>query len=98
MLAAFDFIFESRTIQSIPVEYRNRTIQAISSLMAPDAKLLAIADGKNEGERHAGPPWPLESNELRLFQNHGCEALEFSIFEGEPERSSLKFRALFKKC
>jgi len=96
MLGEYDFVFEALTIQSLPLEYRDRIIGAIASLMAPNAKLLAVADGKNEGDKYEGPPWPLEHNELRLFQNHGCEELEFSIFEGT--RSTLKFRAVFKKC
>ena len=95
MLGKYDFIFEALTIQSLPLEYRNQIIGAIASLMAPNAKVLAVADGKNEGERYEGPPWPLEHNELRLFQNYNCEELEFSIFEGT--RSTLKFRALYKK-
>jgi len=98
MLENYDFVFESRTIQSLPLEFRDKIIGSIASLMAPNAKILAVADGKNEGEKHNGPPWPLEHNELRLFQNHGCEELEFSIFEGEKQLSKLKFRAVFKKC
>ena len=96
MLGQYDFVFEALTIQSLPLEHRDKIIGAIASLMAPNAKILAVADGKNEGEKYEGPPWPLEHNELRLFQNHSCEELEFSIFEGT--RSTLKFRALFKKC
>ncbi len=98
MLEQYDFVFESRTIQSLHLEFRDKIIGAIASLMAPNAKLLAIANGKKEEEKHDGPPWPLEYNELRLFQNYGCEELEFSIFAEESELSSLKFRALFKKC
>lgn len=98
MIGAYDFIFESRTIQSLALEYRNKIIGAISSLMAPDAKALVVADGKQDHEKHDGPPWPLTVNELRLFMNHNCEELEFSIYEGEKDTSSLKLRALFKKC
>lgn len=97
MLGQYDFIFESRTIQSLSLEFRNKIIGAISSLMAPNSKALIIADGKNDDEKHEGPPWPLTSNELRLFGNHGCKELEFSIFDGERGRSSLKFRALYQK-
>ena len=97
MLGEYNFIFESRTIQSLPLEYRNKIIQAISSLMAPDAKALVIANGKQEGEKFDGPPWPLEYNELRLFENHGCKELEFSIFEAEDKISRLKFRALYQQ-
>jgi len=95
MLGQYDFIFESRTIQSLPLEYRDKIIGAIASLLSPHGKLLAIADGKNEGEKYKGPPWPLERNELRLFENYDLNELEFSIFANESKQSSLKFRALY---
>ncbi|MFC2074098.1 class I SAM-dependent methyltransferase [Campylobacterota bacterium] len=97
MLGQYDFVFESRTIQSLPLAYRNKIIGAIASLMAPKAKVLAIANGKNETERYEGPPWPLTSNELRLFGNYDLKELEFSIFAEESGLSSLKFRALYQK-
>jgi len=98
MLAQYDFIFESRTIQSLPLIHRDKIISCISSLMAPKAKALVIANGKQEGEKFEGPPWPLEYNELRLFENHACKELEFSIFESDNKTSKLKFRALYEKC
>lgn len=98
MLGSYDFIFESRTIQSLPLEYRNKIIGAISSLLSPRGKLLAIADGKNEGKRYPGPPWPLEKNELRLFENYELNTLEFSIFANDTGLSPLKFRALYQKA
>ena len=97
MLGQYDFVFESRTIQSLPLEFRNKIIQAISSLMAPRAKALVIANGKQEEEKFDGPPWPLAYNELRLFENHGCSELEFSIFESDNKVSKLQFRALYQK-
>jgi len=97
MLGQYDFIFESRTVQSLPLEYRDKIIGAISSLLAPKGKLLAIANGKNEGEKHMGPPWPLERNELRLFENYELTELEFSIFAEESGLSTLKFRALYQR-
>jgi len=97
MLGQYDFVFESRTIQSLALEHRNTIIGAITSLLSPRGKLLAIADGKNEGEQHDGPPWPLERNELRLFENHDLSELEFSIFANETQQSSLKFRALYQR-
>ena len=79
-------------------EQQDKVIEAISSLMAPDAKALVVADGKNEGENHDGPPWPLTVDELRLFTNKSCTELELNIFDGEGDTSSLKLRAIFKKC
>jgi 2-polyprenyl-3-methyl-5-hydroxy-6-metoxy-1,4-benzoquinol methylase len=97
MLGQYDFVFESLTIQSLPLEFRNKIIGAISSLLAPRAKVLIVAHGRNEGERHIGPPWPLEKNELRLFGNYDLNELEFSIFAEESNMCSLKFRALYQK-
>lgn len=97
MLGQYDFVFESRTIQSLPLEFRNKMIGAISSLLAPRAKVLIVANGKNAGEKHLGPPWPLERNELRLFGNYDLDELMFSIFEEETNLSSLKFRALYQR-
>lgn len=97
MLGQYDFVFESRTIQSLPLEFRNKIIGSISSLLSPRAKVLAIANGKNAGEKYQGPPWPLERNELRLFENYDLNELEFSIFADESGLSTLKFRALYQK-
>ena len=97
MLGQYNFVFESRTIQSLPLEFRDKMIRSISSLLAPKGKVLAVANGKNAGEKHNGPPWPLERNELRLFQNYDMKELEFSIFSDERNTSSLMFRALFQK-
>ncbi len=97
MRGSYDFVFESRTIQSLALEHRNKIIGEISSLTAPQGKILVLANGKNEGERFNGPPWPLTSNELRLFTNYGLNELEFSIYAEDSKLSSLKLRALFKK-
>lgn len=97
MLGAYDFVFEAFTIQSLPLVFRDKIITAISSLVAKDGHLLAISHGKNAGEKHEGPPWPLEMNELRLFGNKGMEALEFSVFEEQSNLSTLKFRAIYQK-
>jgi len=97
MLGAYDFVFEAFTIQSLPLVFRDKIVTAIGSLVKPNGYLLAIANGKNSGEKYIGPPWPLERNELRLFINKDLEELEFSIFEETSKLSTLKFRALFQK-
>lgn len=99
MMESFDFIFESRTIQSLPLAFRNRIIGAISALAKKDGKILVVANGKLEGEEIQGPPWPLERNEVRLFENHGMRELEFSIISNEDENAVSKFlfRALYQK-
>ena len=97
LLGRFDFVFEAFTIQSLPLSLRDRVITAIASLMAPRAKVLAVCHAKREEEHFDGPPWPLTTNELRLFTMKACKELEFSIYEERSHRSTLKVRALFQK-
>jgi len=97
LLGQFDFVFEAITIQSLPLTLRDRVITAITSLMTPNAKVLAVCNAKLDHERFDGPPWPLTFNELRLFTMKECRELEFSIYENESALSTLKVRALFQK-
>jgi len=97
MLGSYDFVFESLTIQSLPLIFRDKVITAIASLLTPNGKLLVIANGKNAGEKYQGPPWPLEINEVKLFTNKNMRELEFSILEDSSKLSTLKFKALYQK-
>ena len=97
LLGSFDLVFEAFTIQSLPLALRDRVITAISSLMKPGGKLLAVCNAKLDHETFEGPPWPLTFNELRLFTMKQCRELEFSIFENTAPLSRLKVRALFQK-
>ncbi|MBU1657643.1 class I SAM-dependent methyltransferase [bacterium] len=97
MIGAYDFVFESLTIQSLPLVFRNKIITAISSLLSPDGKILIVAHGKKEGEKKEGPPWPLEINELKLFGTKGLNELEFSIMEEMSNISAYKFKAVYQK-
>ena len=97
MLGAYDFVFESLTIQSLPLIFRDKVITAIASLLSPEGRLLVVANGKNPGEKYQGPPWPLEMNEVKLFTNKNMRELEFSILEDPFKLSTLKFKALYQK-
>jgi len=97
MIGQYDFVFESLTIQSLPLIFRDKVITAIASLLSPEGRLLVVANGKNSGERYQGPPWPLEINEVKLFTNKSMRELEFSILEETSGLSTLKFKALYQK-
>jgi SAM-dependent methyltransferase len=97
LLEGFDFVFEAFTIQAIPLEFRDRVITAISSLVKPGGKLLVVSNGKLEDEHFEGPPWPLEKNHVRLFENKSMKELEFSILDNPNGLSRMLFRALYQK-
>lgn len=97
MIGKYDFVFESLTIQSLPLIFRDKVITAIASLLSPEGRLLVVANGKNAGEKYQGPPWPLEVNEVKLFTNKNMRELEFSILAETSGLSTLKFKALYQK-
>lgn len=93
---AYDFVFESLTIQSLPVEYRVRMIEAVATTVAKDGQLFIVAHGRNEHETFLGPPYPLLVKELNVFTMHGLTQKEFSITEEPSAISSLKFKAIYE--
>lgn len=78
MMRKYDFIFESRTIQSITPEVKERLIEIIATLVAPGGKLLLHANVQNDDESYGGPPWPLYRTDIQRFVTHGLEILDYS--------------------
>lgn len=97
LIEGFDFVFEAYTIQAIPVEFRDKVITSIASLVKPGGHLLVVSNGKADEETFPGPPWPLDKNQVRLFENKGMKELEFSIFANPRGLSRMLFRALYEK-
>ncbi len=71
-LAAYDLVFESMTVQSMPEDLHPAATAAVASLVAPGGTLLVVAAGRDADEPVAtGPPWPLTETEVRAFaQRH----------------------------
>jgi hypothetical protein len=67
--SAFDFVFESLTVQSMPVALHEPAIRAVSSLVAPGGTLLVIAAHQTGGDVVDGPPWPLTKDEIDAFSS-----------------------------
>ena len=88
-LGYFDFVFEALTIQSLPVEFREKMIKAIADTLAPKAHLLLVAH-KKEAE-FTGPPWPLQAHELEWFKKYGLKELSCEFHTEESKISSTKF-------
>jgi 2-polyprenyl-3-methyl-5-hydroxy-6-metoxy-1,4-benzoquinol methylase len=65
----FDLVFESRTVQSLPLKVRSQAIEAVASLVAPKGILLLIAHLRETEAEPNGPPWPLSLGEVAQFSN-----------------------------
>ena len=89
----FDFVFEALTIQSLPIEFREKMIKAIADTVAEDARLLLIAHKREDDFK--GPPWPLTLEEVDLFKSHGLSELSHTLHTEESKISKTKFRVLY---
>lgn len=94
---AFDFVFECRTIQALPLNVRSRIIQAIASTVAPGGTLLAISRIRDtEDEPDDGPPWAVSNQEFAQFQELGFQYARRDLFE-DSDRPITEVRLEMKK-
>ncbi|MDQ7024218.1 MAG: class I SAM-dependent methyltransferase [Anaerolineae bacterium] len=91
---AFDFVFESRTIQALPSNISEKSIAAIASLVARDGTLLLLCHGRDPQESIAGIPWSLSRKELQAFSENHLEELEF---DDVPEGNGRFFRVVYRR-
>ncbi|MEA5628403.1 class I SAM-dependent methyltransferase [Nostoc sp. UHCC 0251] len=73
---AFDFVFECRNIQSLPLNVRSCVISSVTSVLAPGGTLLMITRVRDTEAEPDGPPWPLSDSELKQFENVGLQQVE----------------------
>jgi len=91
----FDFVFEALTIQSLPLEFREKMIKAVAQTVTKNGKLLVVAHKYNGNDD--GPPWPLTNDQLDLFENYGLVKESFETLKETSPISNTKFRVLYLK-
>ncbi|MDJ0661220.1 MAG: class I SAM-dependent methyltransferase [Crocosphaera sp.] len=72
---SFDLIFESRTIQALPLKIRAEVIEAIATLLKPRGTLLIVTHLRETKDSPDGPPWPVSEEELSQLSNYGYEEI-----------------------
>lgn len=75
--AAFDFVFESRTLQVLPWQLVDAAAQAISRCLAPQGELLVLCLAREPHESKSGIPWRLSTTELAAFTRAGLRVLSW---------------------
>ena len=80
----FDFVFECRNIQALPLDVRSQVISAIAPLVANNGTLLVITRHRDNNTIPDGPPWALSDAELSQFTELGLTEVRRDRFiEGE---------------
>jgi ubiquinone/menaquinone biosynthesis C-methylase UbiE len=94
---AFDFVLESYTLQVLLPDLRKAAIQSISRFVAPEGMLLVIARGRKPEEPKGEMPWPLVREELREFEAHGLQEVNFEEYVDKEDPPVRRFRVEYRR-
>jgi SAM-dependent methyltransferase len=94
---AFDFVLESYTLQVLPPDLRGPAIQRISSFVAPGGTLLVIARGRKPEDPKGEMPWPLVREELKGFEAHGLQQVNFEEYVDKEDPPVRRFRVEYRR-
>ncbi|MBW4627033.1 MAG: class I SAM-dependent methyltransferase [Brasilonema octagenarum HA4186-MV1] len=86
---AFDFVFECRNIQALPLNVRSAAISSVASFVAPGGTLLLITHVRDTEAEPSGPPWALSDSELERFESLGLQQVENILYQ-ESEQFDVK--------
>jgi SAM-dependent methyltransferase len=91
---AFGLVVEIITIQSLPLELRERAVAAIGDAVAPGGTLYVWCLGRGDGEPVGGRPWPVSRADMRGFEAGGLTPTGFREVdvEGWP-----RFEAMYRR-
>jgi len=90
----FDFVLESRTIQSLPYTLFEQATGAIAGFVAAEGHLLVMCAGREPDQERRGIPWPLSRVELDVMKTHGLTEKHFEEF---IERGARQFRVEYQR-
>ncbi len=88
----FDFVFEARTIQSLPLKVREQVMEVVAQLVAEKGTLLVVAVTRDTPEEPSGPPYPLSLEEIDYFANLGLEEIRRNHFLEKNSRFPKRIR------
>ena len=95
---AFDFVFESYTLQALPLEKRSGAFACLADFVAPAGALLIITRAREPHEDAGELPWPLLRSELRAFESLGLreESFEDIANSGPADKPGRHLRVVYR--
>jgi SAM-dependent methyltransferase len=94
---AFDFVFETNTLQALPARLRGEAAERIASFVKPGGRLLAIARGREASDPEGELPWPLTRDELAAFERAGLQQISFEDLREPAPSQTRRFRAAYTR-
>lgn len=93
----FDFVLEIYTIQPLPMEMRERVIDAIAAFVNDTGELVIVTRGREDDEEPVEMPWPLSRKDLSRFETHGLTQMDFRIINGDEDPPIPRFVVQYRK-
>ncbi|MBL8858384.1 MAG: class I SAM-dependent methyltransferase [Planctomycetes bacterium] len=95
---AFDFVFESYTLQALPADRRAGAFACIAQFIAPGGELLVVTRAREPHEDTGELPWPLLRSELRTFEHFGLLEAAFEDIpdSGPADKPGRHLRVLYR--
>ena len=90
---AFDFVFESRTIQALPWHMSEDAMRAISHCVKVGGTLVVVCFGRDPEDDRRGIPWRLSHEDLAHFAHWGLQEKQFEDVQGNTRN----FRVTYQK-
>lgn len=84
-LRSFEFVLEIYTIQPLPLEMRERTIDAIAQFVARGGEIVIVTRGREDDEEPEKLPWPLSRKDLSRFEHNGLTQTHFEIMPDDTD-------------
>lgn len=94
---AFDFIFESYTLQALPADLRAVAFVNVANFLRAGGELLVIARGREESDPAPEAPWPLTTGDLSHFNKLGLTEISFEDFADPESPETRRFRVLYRR-
>lgn len=87
----FEFVLEVYTIQPLPLEMREKVIDAIAQFVAPKGNLVVVTRGRENDEEPLELPWALSRKDLSRFEANDLKQIYFEEMLGDEDEPVKRF-------
>lgn len=94
---AFEFVLEVYTIQPLPLEMREKVIDAIANFVELRGELLIVTRGREDDEIPPELPWALSRKDLSRFEANNFKQISFEEMLGDEEPPIRRFVVGYEK-
>jgi SAM-dependent methyltransferase len=96
-IGAFDLVYESLTVQSLPPDLHPAATRAVASAVAPGGTLLVVAAARHGADVPERLPWPLTADEIAAFADGDLRVVTLEDIREPGDDTAGRWRAVFRR-